>query len=1623
MKTIGQNARLVFTLSLLACTLNASLLPAQDPPKQPGNKPPLAMLRLDSEGPVSKIKALAFSPDGNTLYAGGYDKTVYVWEKQNEGKFALKRNKSLRIPIGPGTYGAINAVAVSSEGRYVAVAGNSMASHIAGFSKGGLVRKTSAQSVAQRLELGRIYVFDLHAPNQPKLITLKGHIGPVIKLTFAKTGRDQDPVLVSAGQDYNEATGKDRGAVRVWNLNTPQKPVAENFDEKFDGLIAPLEQKDANGKPRNFLRAVAPVRTGNAANALQVGIAWADHQFRVWDVKANKTTRFTNFFSFACAAVDNQLLLAGSFAQIKPNPPKGYLSIWTPPVNAGVNPKPISPFLRDGQAPIGLAVGSSNQTHTAMVVYLDTTSKTSDIGFFLANAKTLARLPGPNVVFGGRGEKPTFAMSPNAEFLAVAGNVDDSIQVFRVDQLRQNQKDAFQTLQNQGHQFPHVRFFEDDKQSLGLGVSSKQMTPAAPTPQLIFDVAGRTPQTDTSKWKLSQSQPGFTATPVIPDKQVNPGAREVVNIEFDNGQKRTIVLDKNFHMVPSEIALAPKSANHPALVGLIVNSPTFAGSNLSIYNAETGDRIRWFNGHTDFIKSIAFSKDGRLLASASIDRTVRVWWLDNLNTKIVRKFGYMSRLDVRDQNGQAVIKEIDEFDAKDIKDELKEGDIILGVYNQKNTLTKTPKAINFFDQLLDFKPGQPGEKVKIRIQRGNIPMDVTVSVQQGIDERKPLFSMIFDKTGNTWSWIGWTPTGPFDSSGDAIEQQVAWHFNGQTLDDQPLYAEMSKNRDNYFGAGLLKILTETGKVPDVWPPIAPPKNVSLQIYDSWDQDNGQLVILDPKQDAQVRTKNVKAKLCVPDFPASYIESIVWTLDGKPIQALRTPDHSEEFWLDLTNFDWKRKEGFKPYTLEVSLKTTLEQDTLYTRTARIQYDPEAPPPLDSWRSNSLSQRTGLPTAKILVPPSTTARIAPNPRETLVRVELTPASQFLKPLSGTMTIQVNGTTVKEKGNNQNKNLEFPFDGQSKTIEAQVPLLNHKNLIRVRMESTDGKNVEFSPDTAIVWYKRPPIVRDIQVETVGNQPEANITCTIETPSDLQKLEVKFLLNADFVTAKKLSLTQNPQEKNLWKMTATGVPIREGENLLKIVARNDEYRVLAAYPQLIKFERIPDTPPPPRVLFTNVNDQSPIQGYWKGEDFPVEFQVIARGKLKQVYVHYNEETLPSPEIPTVVDGKFFNFKLPLRLRHLRNPLSIVALDEHGGYSSASTTLIAVEPPLTLLVDQLDIPDTGEIIHSVPNTEREIQFATVPPQAKVVLRGHIVGSNAAKGISAPWVKCSVNGFLQRTQAIKDPNKPNEWKFAFPLKLNKAKKNHLLLELPDALESQFSQTRGTVDCLVPDTRQELHILVIGTDPNNPRGIDPVLLKKKVEKAFDVRNGKNRAFDRVEIYSDEYLTNSVNFGRITGRLNRIQALLPGKQEGAHHVVVFYYQGQEVLNRNREVVLKTAESENAQTAMTSTALIKHLNKMHGAHAIFLEVAHNSAYKYPAWNGGHSLGILRTTHQDVIPANKTNPFPMLSALELAMPKIKTLNQLPNEVQLTMGNQFKKSKVQTTIPNNVEDLVIGNR
>src|SRR5947207_12877397 len=156
--------RLVAGLLTLPGLLTVALAQAAPPLPVLDDKP---TPQVDAGGPSAAVTALAFSADGETLYATGLDKVVRVWTLQ-KGRFVLKT--AYRVPVGPGNAGAVNAVALSPDGAWVAMAGRAPMRGEASFRHGGVIVEATALSPEQNQDAGVIYVASTANPAGGKVL-------------------------------------------------------------------------------------------------------------------------------------------------------------------------------------------------------------------------------------------------------------------------------------------------------------------------------------------------------------------------------------------------------------------------------------------------------------------------------------------------------------------------------------------------------------------------------------------------------------------------------------------------------------------------------------------------------------------------------------------------------------------------------------------------------------------------------------------------------------------------------------------------------------------------------------------------------------------------------------------------------------------------------------------------------------------------------------------------------------------------------------------------------------------------------------------------------------------------------------------------------------------------------------------------------------------------------------------------------------------------------------------------------------------------------------------------------------------------------------------------------------
>src|SRR5215472_17215107 len=76
------------------------------------------VLMLDTGGHQSQVWSITFTPDGKYLVSAGEDKVIRVWDWRTG-----KTVRTIRGQVGPGSEGKVFAMALSPDGRWLAVGG------------------------------------------------------------------------------------------------------------------------------------------------------------------------------------------------------------------------------------------------------------------------------------------------------------------------------------------------------------------------------------------------------------------------------------------------------------------------------------------------------------------------------------------------------------------------------------------------------------------------------------------------------------------------------------------------------------------------------------------------------------------------------------------------------------------------------------------------------------------------------------------------------------------------------------------------------------------------------------------------------------------------------------------------------------------------------------------------------------------------------------------------------------------------------------------------------------------------------------------------------------------------------------------------------------------------------------------------------------------------------------------------------------------------------------------------------------------------------------------------------------------------------------------------------------
>jgi WD40 repeat protein len=1505
-----------------------AVVKAQPPkPAQPAQVDDRPLLRLEAGGPTTFVTSLAFSPDGQTLYAAGFDKVVRVWKLQ-DGRFTLDK-VSYRVPIGPGPNGSINAIALSPDGGLLAVAGRGVMRGEAGFRQEGIVvPQMGGLTPDMRADMGTIFLFDTRAQTMRRL---RGHLGPVEAMAFAPVREGKPAILVSAAQEW--IGKKYEGGIRVWNAGDGRE---------IDSLG---QQPKYKGRPGLIVW-----HTGDELKELRIVSAWDDGVIRLWDPGQEQFTKADEGkYNLGLGYIPGQGKVVSGSITGTPRGNVGHLRLWD--VHQGAEfrmdareanfpaeergsfyPRALTLLsLQPGRAP----------DHAAVVFRIPEKGDRYELQIIDLTPTNFGQVKGRLPLWTGGENTPVLAVAPRGAHLAVAGNDQHEIKVFPIVELT-NRQPKFQTLKSAGANFRGIAFVKKNNDlALALRPQASEAPAGVDTTRLaelrasdlIFDFVRRSLLNDQTGWRIDAPEGGdWRAIVVDLEKNANGRTtRQAVALQQGGREQRRITL-KRLYEITSFAVLSPRG---PATVPILALA--FLDDDkqpyLFLYNAETGEQVRQYAGHTDPIRSLAFSSDGRLLGSAADDQTVCVWSLTSLPKHIGQR-GLIPGLAITDENGKLVVGKVDEESAAGKRVEV--GDVVEGlIENNQVRQLKSPR--DFYEAVSQRKPGQ---QVTVQVA-GKGP--IAIPVGQYIDQLNALLFLFITAAEKVASreWIGWNLDGQFDASDRKTERLIGWHFNkGKDENSPPAFAFAEQYRKEFFREGILKFLIATGSLSQAlkaWQKEDKAKEVPKPKMVFWIDEvqagakpaNVLVGPDDKKIDGQgrfiVQKREATLRLAVYDFPSRKIDSVSWGLMGKKLQPF-AKSLDQEYSADLAPFLTAPGE----YKIRLVLRTDEQETQEYTRDLTLRFQQAAVP---------VKRDASKPLPKlVLTKPAPGAIFYEEEGKANPEIEL----------QGTLDLPNNqkfdAAIVVHDADGKDETKVTPVV-KGETLTAKVPLKYKNNRVEVLL-SNEGNDPVAAAETQL-RYLRPPRILSVDAPKESAKPLADVAARVYSPLDVTREQVEAEVNGRDIARDRIQVQK--QDANTWKVDLKDVPLDPAKNVVHLYVSNGEARSRQPGTATINFQ--PPNPGPVVEFLSPAMDTKVTD-----PEIDLRFRVKSAGPLQRVEIVRDGKNAirrtfdltnqqPNAQGYYVFDEKTFAKELkdfPLEAKE--NIFRVEAVNA-GGTQYASVVVNYINVPVTLTIDKIipwdaDTQKSGQAI--VPKIRMDGGLMVDrSPQGRVKVMGQVTWSKAndAQLKKAGQVRVFVNGFQQVPAPLDQPKgKERRRTFTADLVLNRPEGNFVEMDLPDIKQDASNHTEFTLGSLKPVKGQRLHLLIVGVGEKDEQKLyNQAITALKAAKNLQGKYA-SPAFEEVRFYGP--LTGFVSPEQIYNQLCLIKKTIDlyAPRGSANDVVMVYYQGQETVDPKGHFFSTSAskfDPERHRDTITCDGLSAFFTETLGAQILLLDV----------------------------------------------------------------------------------------
>ena len=279
-----------------------------------------------------------------------------------------------------------------------------------------------------------------------------------------------------------------------------------------------------------------------------------------------------------------------------------------------------------------------------------------------------------------------------------------------------------------------------------------------------------------------------------------------------------------------------------------------------------------FLGHNNAITAVAESPNGKLLATSSLDGTIRLWKIESPNVvgdvDFVADGNRVNFVPVPSAAATAGIRQNDE---------------VLSFDNAP-----------FYERMRRIVAGRyrPGQQVAIQLKREGqiINTQIMLRARGGVVE--PLLTLFLDRKNE---WVMWTETGHYDASSRG-GQYVGWHVN-QARDELAQFYPVSQFQKQLYRPDVISEVLRTRSVKEAMASVetlAPPApraqraNVDLRQRNSFaDVQPPEVRIVEPTAEWTTRQSVVQVTAEVKSPGGLRIQEVSFRVNGRPAQGKPT----------------------------------------------------------------------------------------------------------------------------------------------------------------------------------------------------------------------------------------------------------------------------------------------------------------------------------------------------------------------------------------------------------------------------------------------------------------------------------------------------------------------------------------------------------------------------------------------------------------------------------------------------------------------------------------------------------------------------------------------------------------